>query len=141
MALVGNAYKSQVLSFPLDSENLPLRVYLKDTDWELNDIEDQQDIDAEDETTRKKLLVERVVSRVMLPDRYKREEIVEAIESMGIRSSLNLYNELSTKPDPMKLLERLKILHKAHIQAFTFGEVNYPKPIFVIVRTQGRLTN
>jgi len=132
-----NTSKNQVLSFPLDSGNPPLRVYLKDVEWELNDIEDQQDIDAEDEATRKKLLIERVVCRATLPNRYKREEILEAIEGMGIKSPVNLHKELSTKSDPMKLLEKLKSIHRTHIQAFTFGKVNYPKPIFAVVRLQG----
>lgn len=149
MALVtdANTSTSQVLSFPLDSESPPQRIYLKDIEWELNDVEDEQlDIEGKDEEAMKERVVTRAVSRATLPDRYKREEILEAMEAVGIHStslpgrSSSLSKELLAKLGPAKasrLLEKLKALHANHIPVLAFGLVRFPTPLLAVVRSQG----
>ena len=119
-----------------------LKIYLKDAEWKLDDVEDikQENISIKEED-KKRFIKEHIVRRITLPGRFNQEEIIESMQYSGIYDKATpreIYKKLNPS-NLSNLLSKLKKVHLTHIPILGCGIVNYPTPLLGIVRVQGNI--
>ena len=129
-------YISESFSYTFAPGAVKQEVYLKDLFWDLSNEKDWN-INKDCEQS----MIECIVNRILEPDRFCKEDIIEAIEYLGIKiDGNNLSKESLTKLNITKLeklLKKIKEFHKIHISTFGCEIINYPTPLFGIIRFQG----
>ena len=140
-----NNNRNRVISIPFSSDKPTQKIYLKDIEWKLHDIQDTQKVSESEIEDEKAIMTQQlgyIISRIIIPGRFKREEIVDAMKAIGIKTTISqdISKILTQRLDVSKaekLLEKIKVIHKNNVQILAFESINYPKPLFGIVRDQG----
>lgn len=142
-------HENKVFTIPIGAVNQAEKVFLKDAQWQLQDEEDLynvKDLETENENSKKQNLAKKAISRITVVDRFKQDELIDAMENLGIRSSeisaTNVAKELEGKliesPETaIRLLQQTKEMHKSSISALALGFVEFPINLVCVIRVQG----